>query len=234
MMPGDGPRVACHDDLAAPPRSFHDLLGMDLAALCVDDRLPALQEPEIGARLDAQFHCSLGMEHPRPRLLLEAPGQPRQTVVGRGGLQPVVLGLEDGALSDLLDQERELRPADEPLRVAHELVEAARAEQHERLLPAEQAVGLQKAGQPKIVVAVQMRQENHADARQSDRTHQLPLRALPAVDEHALAPADDQCAGGTPVNGRSGTGGAEKDELQVQTAALVRSAKRSGRRAAPR
>ena len=70
-------------------------------------------------------------------------------------------------------------------------------------------------GRPEEVVGVEVGQEDVLDVRQPDRAQQLALRALAAVDQHAVAAAPHQQAGRRALDGRHRAGRAEEQDGEV-------------------
>ena len=134
-------------------------------------------------------------------------------MIGLRGPQPIVFGLQHRTGAHLFHKEGEARPAHQALGVPQQLIQASGAEQQQRLLAAEQAIGLEQSRQPKVVIAVKVGQKDRVDTGQAHRPHELPLRALPAIDENALAPADEQHGRRAAVDCRSGPGGTEEHKL---------------------
>src|SRR5437016_5361245 len=71
---------------------------------------------------------------------------------------------------------------------------------------------------------MKMRQEDLVEVGQADaRPHQLPLRALAAVEEQPLTPAADEEGGRCAPGGGRAAGGTEKDKVQIHTRLIVAS-----------
>jgi len=137
-------------------------------------------------------------------------------VIGRDRLQAVILRLEDRSLAHLLHEEGKARPPQQTFGVAHRLVEPAGTQQKQRLCSAQEAVGLEQTGQAQVVVTVHVGEEYRAYPRQAHRPHQLPLGPFAAIDQQPLSPAGQQDGRGPTVDGRRGTGGAQKHQVKVQ------------------
>ena len=71
------------------------------------------------------------------------------------------------------------------------------------------------------MVGVEVREEDLAQVDEADRrAQQLPLRALAAVEEQALAAAADEQRRGAALGRRCRAGGAEEDDVEVHAARL--------------
>ncbi len=130
-------------------------------------------------------------------------------------LEPHVAGLQ------LDELERVGQLAEDPPQRAEELLQAGRAIDRQRQLAPPQGEGLQHPRQAEVVVGVVVRDEHFAQLDQADgRAQQLPLRALAAVEQQALAAAPEQQRGRRPLGRRHRARGAEEDEVQIHGASL--------------
>ena len=134
----------------------------------------------------------------------------------REGLDPVVVTLDDGARVELDDVERVGQPADHDAERSHQRGSPARPVDGHRNLSAAQSEGLQHARQAEDVVGVQVREEDVLEIDEPGvRAEELPLRALAAVDEKAVASATQECGRGSAGRRGRGRGGAEEDDVEV-------------------
>lgn len=142
-------------------------------------------------------------------------------MINRFREQGVVAHVAYDARAHFLRQKRKACPPHEALGVAQHLVEPHRAEKVQGVGPAEKAESLQKPGEPKVMIAVKMSQQDRGDPRQTRRAHQLTLGPLAAIYEDALSAPDQQQAGQTSVNRRHPSGRAEEYELQIHRSSAL-------------
>ena len=148
-------------------------------------------------------------------------------MVGGHRLDPVVLAHDRFAGLHLDRIDRERQPSEQPLQVVHEAVQADWPDHRQRRFPPAQRECLQHSRQPEHVVGVEVREQDQVDVGQAEpRPQQLPLGALPAVDQDPLAAVTDQRGGRRPVRCRHCTRGAKEDDVQIH-AQMVRG--RAGR-----
>ena len=134
----------------------------------------------------------------------------------REGDEAIVLADQLVAGPQLLQLDGVGQPPEDAAQRLEEVAQARRPVDRDRHLPSAQREGLQHPGQAEVVVGVVVRQEDLAQLDQPDiRAQELPLRALGAVEEQALAAAAQQQRGRRPLCGRHRPGGSEKDEVEV-------------------
>jgi hypothetical protein len=66
------------------------------------------------------------------------------------------------------------------------------------------------------VIAMQMGEEDHIDAGQTCRPHELALGTLAAINEDALGAPDEENGARSPVHRGSSPGCAEKHKVHIQ------------------
>ena len=85
----------------------------------------------------------------------------------------------------------------------------------EPLLAAAQVIGLEQPGQAEHVIGVVVAEEHDVEIDEPDlRAQQLPLRALAAVEQDAIAAAPDQRRRGRATRRRRRARGAQEDDVQ--------------------
>jgi hypothetical protein len=181
---------------------------------------------QLRAGLDAELGRACGVEPAGPLVLHERVTERLRAVLDRVRADPVAVehhGLVRRKLHEP-DLVGEL-PVD-PAQVAHEGVQSARPVDRERRGATAQRERLQHSRQPEEVVGVEVGEKDVLDVRQADRAQQLPLRALAAIDQQAVAAAPDQEARGRALHRWHRAGRAEKENREVHRARIF--AKRAG------
>ncbi len=198
----------------------HDLSRLDrpLAAL---DGLAALQAAEVGTLGDAELAGALGVEAAGALLLGEQVAEGSDPVLDRERLDRVIAEAHAGAGLELVDLDRVADAADDPAERREQVAQPGRPGDHKGLGPVLHVPGLEQAGQPEVVVGVQVGDEDVIDLDESRRALHLPLRALAAVEEQPVAAAPDQHRGGVAPRRGHRAAGAEKDHVEVHGAATV-------------
>ena len=167
-------------------------------------------------RRDPERVGRLHVEPPRTRVLDERIADRRDTV--RDGEDDEAVIVPDQLVSgaQLLQLDGVGEPAEDPPHGVEEIAETGWPVDRDRNLAAAERKGLQHPGQAQVVVGVVMREEDLAQLDQADvRAQQLPLRALGAIEEQALAAATEEHRRGRALRGRHGAGRAEEDEIEV-------------------
>ena len=103
-----------------------------------------------------------------------------------------------------------------------QVAEPRRPVELEPLLAPAQVVGLEQPGQPEHVIGVVVAEEHDVEIDEPDlRAQQLPLRALAAVEQDAIAATPDQRRGGRAAGRRRRARGAQEDDVQIHRPSLV-------------
>ena len=145
---------------------------------------------------------------------------------------PVAVALELVVRLELHELDREGHPSDHRIEQLEQARQAARPVDGERALALPQRERLQHPRQAEHVVRVEVRDEQLLELDQPDRAHQLPLRALAAVDQQAIAAAPNERGGQPAPRARRGAGGAEEENVEVHRGPmLTRRRARGGRQA---
>ena len=179
-------------------------------------RLPSLERASLGAWRDAEGVGGLHVETARARILDERVAHRRDTVGDREGGQAIVLADQLVAGPQLLQLDGVSEPPENAAQPLEELAQPRRPVDRDRNLAPAQRESLQHPGQAEVVIGVVVGEEDLPELDQPDvRPQELALRALGAVEEHALAAAAQQQRGRRPLGGRHRPGGSEKDEVEV-------------------
>src|SRR5680860_1531974 len=97
-----------------------------------------------------------------------------------------------------------------------ELFQARGTDNLKRRFSALKAQGLQKSGQPQVVVTVQMREQYLADTGNTHGTHELTLGSLSAIHQNAISAPDDQQRAGTALDCGNRSCCPQKDDTKIQ------------------
>jgi len=97
----------------------------------------------------------------------------------------------------------------------HQLGEAMRAVDDQRLIALAQSQRLQHPRQAEPVVGVEMRDEHAVHVDQSHRAQQLTLGAFTAVEQEPVAAATHEDGGQSPAGSRSRAACAGEEQRQV-------------------
>ena len=115
--------------------------------------------------------------------------------------------------------QREAEPADDRREDREQDGQPGRPVELEPLLAPAQVVRLEQPGQPEHVIGVVVAEEHDVEIDEPDlRAQQLPLRALAAVEQDAVAAAPDQRRRGRAPSRRGRARGAQEDDVQVHPA----------------
>ena len=171
---------------------------------------------ELGADRDAEFLGAVPVEPALALLFDERVADRSGVVIGRERPDLVVVGRQgDPARIDGVDADREFGPAagdgDEGLDLAPG---AGGDVDGDGVGPLVEVHRLQQAGDAEDVVAVEVRDEDVADAEAGAEPHHLPLGTLAAVEQQAVAFAADEHRARVPL-GR-GHGPARAQERHAQ------------------
>jgi hypothetical protein len=148
-------------------------------------------------------------------------------VVDLEGRDPVTVALQLVIRLDLGELHAEREPADHRLEQRVHAPQAARPVDRERALALAEREGLQHPRQAEHVVGVEVGDEQLLELDQADRAHELPLRALAAVEQQPVAAAPHE-GGGQPAP-RAGRGARRPQKEHVQ----IHQTSKISQRAAP-
>ena len=208
-------RVPGQHELAPRPGSTQHLRGPNLAAGQID-RLAVLETAEERALRNAQRTRRLDVEAARAQAFgkrVAVRGHPVLDVEGDDAIVATLDGVA-GTQLDELDGVRE--PPEDAPEDGEQVDEPGRAVHRQGNFPPAQGERLQHPGQAEVVVSVVVGQEHVGQLDKPDRRAQeLTLRALAAVEEDAVAPAADERARKAAARGGTGSGRAEKHNVEV-------------------
>ena len=174
-----------------------------------------LEQAEARALGHSEGPRALGVEPAGPVVLHQRVAERLGPVCGRVGPDPIAVQLHRVGRGQLDEANLVGQLAVDPAQVGHHPAETARAVDRQRHLPPAQRERLHHPRQPEDVVGVEVRQEDALDVRQADGAQQLPLRALTAVEQDAVAAAAQEQPGRGALDGRHRAGRAEEEDGQV-------------------
>ena len=208
--------VSRQDDLTPWPRRPEHLARLHLAPVGGGDGLAPLEPPEERPLRHPERPRRFHVEASRALGFHERVAVRADAVLHLEGGNPVVAAVEHVAGAKLHELEVVGELAEDAPERSEEVGQAGRAVDDERDLAPPQREGLQHPRQAEVVVGVVVREEDLGELHQPDRgAQELALRALPAVEEDALAAAPEQDARQAAFCGRNRAGRPEKDEIEV-------------------
>ena len=192
------PRVTGQDDFSSWSRRAEHLLRVDCPSVGERNRLATLEHSEQRSRRDPERRRSLDVELAGPRVFNQRVADRGLTVVNLEDADPVPVAVED-VTGPQLDQRVRIRELPEDaLQRTKEVDEPRRPVDCEGNLATAKGERLHHPWQAEVMIGVIVRQEHLGQLDEADRRpKQLPLRALTAVEEEALAPAPEEQAGGS-------------------------------------
>src|SRR5439155_26001391 len=161
-------------------------------------------------------------ETARTVVLVERVPHRGDAVVHRVREDAVPVALEWLPRAHLHELELVREPPEDAPQAGEELAQPRRAVHGERELALPELERLEHPREAEVVVAVVVRDEDLIEVGQADRrAHQLPLRALAAIEEQPITPTPDEQRRRGAGGGRGAARRAEKDEIEVHAPILA-------------
>ena len=187
---GGGGRVSAQDDLAAGASRPQDVVRRDDSAVGESDGLAALEQAPFGAVGHPETRRLVHVEPARTRGLDELVADGAHSVLHTDRLERVAVALETRPRVELDVRDGIGEPSEDPPERPEKLAETTRPVDRERDLAPAQRKRLEHSRKAEVVVGVIVGQEDLLELQETDvAAQELPLRALPAVEEQPLAAA---------------------------------------------
>ena len=189
---------------------------MDDGAVGQRHSLPMLEQSALAAVRDAEPVRGFDVEAARTLALDERVAEAGAAVMDGEGHDRVFVPLQLFPGPQLDDFERVRQRAEDAAKGAEQRLQPAGAVHAQGHLATAEGERLQHAGQPEIVVGVEMGDEDLLHVDEADaRSQQLALGSLGAVEQEPVAAAPDECRGRRALRRRRRACRAQEDDVEV-------------------